>query len=92
MKKQSILITGGAGYIGSILTPILLGRQFKVTVLDSLMYNQQSLLECCVHSDFDFIRGNICDEALISSLVPKFDIIISLAAVVGVRFIATDGD
>ena len=84
MKKPCILITGGAGYIGSILTPILLGRQFKVTVLDSLMYNQQSLLECCVHSDFDFIRGNICDEALISSLVPKFDIIISLAAVVGV--------
>ncbi|MGA2467029.1 MAG: SDR family oxidoreductase [Thermodesulfobacteriota bacterium] len=84
MKKQGILLTGGAGYIGSILTPILLSRGFKVTVLDSLMYNQQSLLECCANPDFEFIRGNICDKILISSLIPKSDIIIPLAAVVGV--------
>jgi nucleoside-diphosphate-sugar epimerase len=84
VKKQGILLTGGAGYIGSILTPILLSRGFKVTVLDSLMYNQQSLLECCANPDFEFIRGNICDKILISSLIPKSDIIIPLAAVVGV--------
>jgi nucleoside-diphosphate-sugar epimerase len=83
MEKQNVLITGGAGYIGSILTPTLLSRGFKVTVLDSLMYHQQSLLECCANPDFDFIRGNICDEALIASLISRFDIIIPLAAIVG---------
>jgi nucleoside-diphosphate-sugar epimerase len=83
MKKQSILITGGAGYIGSILTPALLSRGFKVTVLDTMMYNQQSLLECCANPDFDLIRGSICDETLISSILPSFDIIIPLAAIVG---------
>jgi nucleoside-diphosphate-sugar epimerase len=83
MKKQSILIMGGAGYLGSILTPVLLGKGFKVTVLDILMYNQQSLLDCCPNPDFDFIRGSICDEVLISSILPRFDIILPLAAIVG---------
>jgi len=83
MKKEGILVTGGAGYIGSVLVPTLLGKGYRVTVLDSLRYNQFSLLECCSNPDFDFIRGDICDQSLVASLIPKFDIIIPFAAVVG---------
>jgi nucleoside-diphosphate-sugar epimerase len=83
LKKESILITGGAGYIGSILTPVLLGKGYKVTILDSLMYNQNSLLDCCADKNLEFMKGDICDDSLISSILPKFDIIIPLAAIVG---------
>jgi nucleoside-diphosphate-sugar epimerase len=83
MAKKKILVTGGSGYIGSILVPTLLGEGYNVTVLDNLMYNQSSLLPCCSNPDFGFIKGDICDETLMSSLVPKFDIIIPLAAIVG---------
>lgn len=81
--KEKILVTGGAGYIGSILVPTLLAKDYSVTVLDSLLFNQASLLDCCVNPNFDFIKGDICDEALLSSLIPKFDIVIPLAAIVG---------
>ncbi len=83
MKKEKVLVTGGAGYIGSVLVPALLARGYAVTALDALIYNQHSLLECCAHPDFDFIRGDICDESLLSSLIPKFDVVLPLAAIVG---------
>ena len=83
MLKNKILVLGGAGYIGSVLVPYLLSNKYHVTVLDSLMYNQQSLLDCCSNPDFNFIKGNICDEPLMQNLIPKFDIIIPLAAIVG---------
>lgn len=83
MKKESILVTGGAGYIGSILVPFLLNEGYKVTVLDSLMYKQHSLIECCIHHGFEFTKGDICDMALMSSLISKADIFISLASLVG---------
>ena len=84
LSEEKILVTGGSGYIGSILVPELLVKGYKVTVLDNLMHDQHSLLECCVNSDFDFIKGDICDKDLILSLIPKYDIIIMLAALVGV--------
>jgi len=84
MKQEKILVTGGAGYIGSILVPKLLGEDYKVTVLDSLIYDQSSLLEVCADPNFDFIRGDVCNEKLVNSLIPKFDVIIPLAAIVGV--------
>ncbi len=80
---ERIFVTGGAGYIGSILVPVLLKKGYRVTVLDSLLYGQHSLLECCADPKFDFIRGDICDENLMSALLSKFDIIIPLAAIVG---------
>ena len=76
-------MTGGAGYIGSILVPILLGKGYRVTVLDSLMYGQQSLLDCCASPDFDFVKGDICDRSLVASLVSRHDAVLPLAAIVG---------
>lgn len=82
-KKNRILITGGAGYIGSQLTPKLLKDGFKVTVLDNLLFNQTSLLACCSFKNFDFIKGDITDFKLVESLMDQNDIIIPLAALVG---------
>ena len=81
--KEKILVTGGAGYIGSILVPTLLTKGYEVSVLDSLIYNQTSLLDCCANPNFNFIKGDICDNSLMSNLIPKFDIIFPLAAIVG---------
>ena len=83
MSDQRILVTGGAGYIGSILVPILLKKGYEVTVIDNLMYDQISLLECCTNLKFDFIKGDICDYDLIDEVIPNFDVIIPLAAIVG---------
>ena len=81
--KEKILITGGAGYIGSILVPAILEKGYEVTVVDNLMHSQHSLLECCANSNFDFVKGDICDDSLMNKLIPKVDIIIPLAAIVG---------
>jgi nucleoside-diphosphate-sugar epimerase len=81
--KNSILVTGGAGYIGSVLIPILLEKDYEVTVLDNLSYNQFSLLNCCSHKNFNFIRGDVTDFNLIRKILPCFEIIIPLAAIVG---------
>lgn len=81
MKK--VLITGGAGYIGSVLTPELLEKGFEVTVIDNLMYDQISLLNCAKYKNFNFILGDVLDEALLKEQVAKHDIIIPLAALVG---------
>ena len=83
MEDYKILVTGGAGYLGSIIVPELLVDGYAVTVLDNLMHTQNSLLECCADPKFDFIKGDICDESLMSELIPKFDVIIPLAAIVG---------
>ena len=82
-KNISILVTGGAGYIGAMLCPSLLNQGYKVTVIDNLMYNQSPLLECCSNNSFSFIQGDICDYNLLKSIITKFDIIIPLAAIVG---------
>jgi len=87
---MKILITGGAGYIGSILTPTLLAQGHEVTVLDNFYFNQNSLLDCCQYEKFQVVRGDCRDEALMKSLVPKADLIIPLAALVGVPICNTD--
>src|SRR5919106_2652222 len=80
---RKVLVTGGAGYIGSILVPTLLDAGFQVTVLDTLAFNQASLLQVCNHPKFDFIKGDVCNERLMTELVPKHEVIIPLAAIVG---------
>jgi len=78
-----ILITGGAGYIGSVLTPTLLAAGHRVTVLDSFMYGQSSLLECCASPGFSVIRGDARNEGLMREAIRNKDVIIPLAALVG---------
>jgi len=80
---KKILVTGGAGYIGSILTPALLDLGYKVTVYDNFMHNQNSLLDCCSKKDFEVIKGDICDYEKINPMLSQFDVIIPLAALVG---------
>ena len=81
--KERILVTGGAGYLGSVLVPKLLDNGHKVTVLDNFMYRQDSLAHVCYKPDLDIVRGDVRDETLISSLVSGVDVIIPLAALVG---------
>lgn len=78
-----ILITGGAGYLGSILTEHLLAKKYKVTVLDNLMYGEQNLNHFCANPDFDFVFGDARNESLVKSLVKTADVVIPLAAIVG---------
>lgn len=80
---KNVLITGGAGYIGSILTPFLLQKKFKVTVIDNLLFSQNSLNNCCQYKNFNFIKGDIQNNNLIKDQIKKHDIIIPLAALVG---------
>lgn len=78
-----ILVTGGAGYIGSVLVPELLKREHEVTVLDSFMYKQNSLLECCSNKSFHIIGGDCRDKDVIKRAIDGKDFIFPLAAIVG---------
>ena len=79
---MKVLITGGAGYLGSVLVGLLRDKKYKVTVVDNLIYKQQSVTSYCYNKDFTFIKG---DVRYLTSLVnlKDFDIIIPLAAIVG---------
>jgi nucleoside-diphosphate-sugar epimerase len=79
----NILVTGGAGYLGSILVPELLKLGHRVVVLDNFMYVQNSLLECCANENFDVVRGDARDEDTLKPFLQKADYIIPLAALVG---------
>ncbi len=80
---DSVLVTGGAGYLGSILCEHLLQKGYRVTVLDSLLYGEQSLFHLAGHANLDFIYGDARDEELVRRLVRGADVIIPLAAIVG---------
>jgi nucleoside-diphosphate-sugar epimerase len=83
MTKENVLITGGAGYIGSILTGQLLDQGYRVTCLDNLMYAQKSPLIYVGDPNFEFIYGDSRDEGLLKKTISKNDVIIPLAALVG---------
>jgi nucleoside-diphosphate-sugar epimerase len=80
---NKILITGGAGYIGNILTPILLNFGCNVTVFDNLIHRQHGILENCRHKNFSFIYGDVRDQQKYKEVISKHDAIINLAAYVG---------
>jgi len=78
-----ILITGGAGYLGSVLTPTLLAAGHYVTVVDNLLFGQTTLLGCCQYDSFTVVNGDARDERIVRELAPKADVVIPLAALVG---------
>ncbi len=79
----NILITGGAGYLGSVLVPALLDAGHRVTVLDNFMFRQNSLAAVCHHPGFDVVSGDARVEDTVKPLVRDADVIIPLAALVG---------
>jgi len=85
-----ILVTGGAGYIGSVLAPELLSLGHDVSVVDNFMYKQNSLLDVCNNKKLKIIRGDVRDEALIKKELEDVDFIIPLAALVGAPLCSVD--
>lgn len=81
--NERVLITGGAGYIGSVLCSYLLEKGFSVTAIDNLSFKQHSLLQCFSNPKFHFIQGDACNESLLKEEVKKAEIVIPLAAIVG---------
>jgi nucleoside-diphosphate-sugar epimerase len=78
-----VLVTGGAGYLGSILVPALLDRGFAVTVVDNFMYGQDSLAAVCYRPEFSLVRGDVRSLETMKPLLKDADVIIPLAALVG---------
>ncbi|HSE86272.1 MAG TPA: NAD(P)-dependent oxidoreductase [Candidatus Binatia bacterium] len=78
-----VLVTGGAGYLGSVLCERLLAAGYEVTTVDDIMYQQRSLLHLCANPHFDFVLGDVRDKELMRRLVKEADLLIPLAAIVG---------
>lgn len=80
---MNILVTGGAGYLGSVLCELLLDKGYKVTAVDNLMYRQKSLFHLCNNKNFNFVFGDVRDKSLMSKLIKNADVLLPLAAIVG---------
>jgi nucleoside-diphosphate-sugar epimerase len=81
--SKKILVTGGAGYLGSVMVPHLLAAGHSVTVVENFLWKQSTLADCCHLPNFEIVRGDARDEALLKRLVPEHDAVIPLAALVG---------
>ena len=91
MTKR-VLITGGAGYLGSVLCEHLLMAGYAVTIIDSLLYRQHSLFQFCANPRFKFVHGDVREERLVGDLIKDADVIIPLAAIVGAPACDRDPD
>jgi len=80
---MNILVTGGAGYVGSMLVPLLLSDGHRVRVLDILLHGGESLLGVWCHPCFEFVHGDVCDEAKRQAAINGMEAVVHLAAVVG---------
>ncbi len=87
---MKILVTGAAGYIGSVLVPTLLKEGHQVIALDNFMYNQSSLLDCCYDKKLTVIRGDTRDKTLMTKLLKDADAIFPLACLTGAPLCAKD--
>jgi len=87
---MKILVTGAAGYIGSVLVPTLLGQGHEVIALDNFMFQQTSLLDCCHHVKLNIVRGDARDERLVGSLMKGADAVIPLACLTGAPLCAKE--
>jgi nucleoside-diphosphate-sugar epimerase len=83
MQNQKVLVTGGAGYVGSVLVGILLQKGFAVRVIDNLSFGAESLLGVWNHPRFEFIKGDIRHEADLKNALEGIDSVCHLAAIVG---------
>lgn len=86
----NILVTGGAGYLGSTMVPDLLAAGHKVTVVDNFMFKQASLNHVCHHPGFSVVKGDIRIESTMAPLIAKADVVIPLAALVGAPLCTLD--
>ena len=87
---MKILVTGGAGYLGSVVVPDLLAEGHQVTVLDSFLYLQNSLAHVCHYPGFEIVRGDVRIESTMKPLLAKADVVIPLAALVGAPLCSKD--
>jgi nucleoside-diphosphate-sugar epimerase len=87
---KNILVTGGAGYLGSTMVPALLEKGYKVTVLDNFMFKQNSLAHVCSNQNFEIVRGDIRDKKTMKDLMKGADVVIPLAALVGAPLCSED--
>ena len=88
--SYNILVTGGAGYLGSTMVPDLLAAGHRVTVLDNFMFKQTSLNHVCHHPNFAVVKGDIRSESTMTKLMKEADVIIPLAALVGAPLCSLD--
>lgn len=87
---MKVLVTGGAGYIGSMLVPMMLREGWEVTVVDNMMYGQTPLLEVCGEPGFNVIRGDVRDRALMKKQIAAHDVLLPLACLTGAPACAKD--
>jgi len=87
---MKILVTGGAGYIGSVFVPQLLQEGHQVTVLDNFMYGQNSLLDCCANKNLTIVRGDARNKNLVSDCLKSADAIFPLACLTGAPLCSQD--
>ncbi|MEJ5317792.1 MAG: NAD-dependent epimerase/dehydratase family protein, partial [Tenuifilum sp.] len=81
MKR--VLVTGGAGYIGSVLVRLLLENKYQVRVFDNLMFGGNSLIDLFNNDNFDFYKGDIRNEVDLMKALAGIDYVVHLAAIVG---------